>query len=176
MTSMQPYTPRFDNTHMWNIRDLRGCYPIVKYRKDSIMCRIHSNPDLSKFEYLIKLAKLEGLMDDPQANITVFVPSNKAIEPLGDNWAVNADIGWAFNLVRTSTVNRRITSELLGNSPAFYLYTRDDPNRLFITNINNQTKINNNVCILQPDIQCTNGLIHIVDKLILPTWSGMQEQ
>lgn len=175
MTAQYPCAPRFDMTHMYNMRDSRGCLPKKAYCENSIMGIIEKNPDFSKFRYLIKLAKLDGSLNDPQANVTVFVPSDKAIAPLGDSWCVNADLGWAFNLVRTSTVNRRITLELLAQSPAFYLLTRNDPNRLFLSNISGKTLINNDVCVLA-EIPCTNGSIIVVDKLILPKWGGLQEK
>jgi uncharacterized surface protein with fasciclin (FAS1) repeats len=169
MVSMMPYTPRFDNTHMFAFTDSRGCLPKLKYCDSSIMGHIENNPDLTKIRYLIKLAKLDANLNHPQANVTIFVPSDAAIAPLGDSWCVNADLGWAMNLVKTSMVNRRITADLLTQSPAFYLLTRDDPNRLFITNINGKTLINNNVSILQ-EIPCSNGIILVTDKVILPTW------
>lgn len=176
MTAQYPYTPRYDNTHMWNISDIKGCYPKVKYCDTSIMGLLENNPDFGKFKYLVKLAKLDGQLNDPQANVTLFVASDRAIANLGDSWCINADLGWAFNLIRTSMVNRRITSELLTQSSAFWLLTRDSPNRLFISNISGKTRINNDVSIIHPDIQCSNGIIHVVDKLILPTWSGNQEK
>lgn len=170
MTGIGPYLPRYDNTHMWNIKDIRGCNPKLQYDKNSIMDHLHSNPDFTKFAYLVKLAKLDGMLSNVQANVTVFVPSNKAIEKLGDGWVTNADKGWATNLVKMHMVDKRIPSQLLKQSPAYYLLTRNDQNRLFISNINEKTMINNNVNLIGKDIYCTNGIIITVDKLLQPTW------
>ena len=169
-----PYTPRQDNTHMFNMTDNKGCLPIVKYNDNSIMGILERNPDFSKFRYLVKLSKLQAQYNDPQANFTVFVPSDKTIAPLQDNWIVNTDLGYAVNIVRTSTVDRIISEDILQQSPAFYLLTKNMPNRLFITNISGKTKIND-ACVLGY-IGCSNGLIVVVDKLVLPPYPGFAEQ
>jgi len=41
--------------------------------------------------------------------------------------------------------------------------------RMYVTNINETTRINDCVNVLEYNINRTNGLIHIVDGLILPS-------
>ena len=59
-----------------------------------------------------------------------------------------------------------IPKEILTDSPASYYTTKNNSNRMFITNINGNTKINNDVTVLHFDIIRTNGIVHVVDKLI----------
>lgn len=168
MVSMGPATQSYNFSHMWNTKDLRGCLPKEVDYPTSLMSIINKHPDFSKFRYMVKLAKLEGIFNSTQADFTIFVPSDKAIAGLGDSVFMNMDDAIARHIVKSSTLDRKIPSELLEDSPAAYFLTKDPPNRLFITNISGRTYINNDINIIHKDMQAVNGLIHVIDKLIWP--------
>jgi len=153
---------------MWDIQDLRGHSPMEVECPTSLMAIISNHPDFSKFRYMVKLAKLEGIFNSTQADFTIFVPSDKAIAGLGDSVFMNMDDAVARHIVKSSTLDRKIPSDLLEDSPASYFLTKDPPNRLFITNISGRTYINNDINVIHKDMQASNGLIHVVDKLIWP--------
>lgn len=168
MTSIGPYTQSYNFTHMWDIPDLRGCLPKKGYTKNSLMDLISNTPGFSKFKYIIKLAKMDGIYNADQADFTLFVPSDRALANLPEEVLLNMDDATARNIVMASTLNRRITGELLADSPASYFVTRSRQNKLFITNISGQTYINNDLKVIDTDIEADNGLIHVVDGLIWP--------
>jgi uncharacterized surface protein with fasciclin (FAS1) repeats len=169
MTSITPTTMSLDNSHMYSFVDLRKCVKgPKKYCRGSIMDIINSNPDFSKFSFIIKLARLDDILNDIQANFTVFVPSNRMISDLPEGVLTNLDISSARQIILSSTLKYRITSELLEDSPSSYFVTMNSVEKLFITNINGITYINNCIRVVHKDIQATNGLIHVVDKLIWP--------
>ena len=74
----------------------------------------------------------------------------------------------ARNIIMTSTLNRIITRDILEDNPVSYFLTKSAQNRLFITNINDRTYINNDINIIHKDMICSNGIIHVIDSLIIP--------
>lgn len=168
MVSIGPNSQSYNFTHMFSIPDLRGHLPKQEECPNSLMSIISNHKDFSKFRYMVKLAKLEGILNDKQADFTLFIPSDRAISGLGDNVFINMDDATARHIIKTSMLDRKITSELLSDSPASYFITKDQPNRLFITNISGRTYINNDINIIHKDMLASNGIIHVIDKLIWP--------
>jgi len=169
MVSIGPNSQSYNFTHMFDIRDLRGCPKKVTGCPNSLFNIINTNPDFTKFRYLVKLAKLETVLDNSQADFTLFIPSDAEIKKLGDSIFLNMDIAVARHIVKSSMLDYKITSDLLEDSTASYFITKDPPNRLFITNISGNTYINTDINIIKKDILATNGIIHVIDKLIYPT-------
>ena len=168
MTSCGPNTQSMNFSHMFDFNDINGKLPKKTYSKNSIMDVINYHPDFTKFLYIVKLADMDNILDKQQANFTLFVPSNSSIKDIREDIILNMDQGDAKNIVQSSLLDYRIPKELLVDSPAAYFNTLSPQNRMFVTNINSNTKINNTLNIVHFDIICTNGIIHVVDKLIRP--------
>ena len=168
MVSIGPNSQSYNYTHMWDMTDLRVPKQELRYCHGSLMDIVSKNPDFTKFSYMAKLANMQNIFADKQANFTLFVPSDNSIRSLGDGVFMNMDQSTARNIIKGSMLNRRITSDILEDSPASYFLTTQPPNRLFVTNISNHTYINNDVNVINKNIQATNGIIHVVDKLIWP--------
>lgn len=168
MVSIGPYSQSMNFTSMFDPSDLRGHLPKETVCPNSIADIVNTHSDFSKFRYLLKLSKLEGLYGAAQANCTLFVPSDDALKHIDNNAFLNMDDATARHIVRTSTLDRRITSDILADSPAAWFHTRDKPNRLWVTNISGRTYINNCVNVIHKDMAAVNGIIHVVDNLIWP--------
>lgn len=168
MTSCGPNTQSLNFTHMFNFTDIRGKYPMKCYMKNSIMDIIDSHPDFTLFSFIVKLAEMDSILNEQQADFTIFVPSDASLKGISQSIFLNMDVGEAKTIVQSSLQDRRIPKELLQDSPAAYFYTLSPQNRLFITNINGNTRINNAINVILFDINCTNGLIHVVDGLMKP--------
>jgi len=171
MVSIGPDTQSHNFSHMFNMPDIRGPLPLKINCPNTLMGIITTNPDFSKFRYMVKIARLGGILNDIQADFTIFIPSDKALESaegLGEEVFINMDDSTARHIVLSSMLNRRITSELLADSPASYFITRDPPNRLFVSNISGKTCINTDINIIHTDIIASNGIIHVIDNLIRP--------
>ena len=134
------------------------------------MFLIENHPDFSRFYYIIKLAVMDNILDNLQADFTLFIPSDTELKyrNIQEDFYVNMDQGTARHIVLSSLLDARIPSEILKDSPATYFITKDPPNRLFITNINEKTRINNLFNVIHYDIVCNNGIIHVVDGMINP--------
>lgn len=168
MVSIGPNSQSYNFTHMFDLVDLRGNTSKKHVYENSLMETLDKHPDFTKFCYIVKLAKMESILSDPQADFTLFVPSDIAINKLVKHSLVNMSSSVARHIVKTSMIDRKIPSELLEDSPATYFVTKDPPNRLFITNISGRTYINNDINIIHKDIILGNGIIHVIDKIIWP--------
>jgi uncharacterized surface protein with fasciclin (FAS1) repeats len=171
MSGITPTTMSLNFSHMYDFTDRRpSSIPPNRYNPNSLMYIIDNNPDFSKFSYVIKLARLDLIYNDIQANFTVFVPSNRGMEQiLPEGVFTNLDISSARQIVQASTLKKRITSDLLSDSPSTYFITMNPIEKLLITNISDITYINNCIQIIQTDIEACNGLIHVIDNIIWPT-------
>jgi hypothetical protein len=169
MTSTGPYSQSNNFQHMFDLHDLRGCLPKKGECSNSLLALINNHTDFTKFKYIVKLSKLDGILNNPQADFTLFVPSDDAIQGLGEEVFINMDDATARHIVKSSMLDRKIPEELLKDSPASYFLTKDPPNRLFISNISGRTCIENDINIIHFDMQAANGIIHVIDKLIWPT-------
>jgi uncharacterized surface protein with fasciclin (FAS1) repeats len=169
MTYNGPYSQSMNFIHMFDIQDLKGPYPKKASYPNTLLNIIENHPDFKKFHFMVKTAQLEDIFNSEQADFTLFIPSDKFLE-LNDNENVfvNMDILTARNIVRTSMLNNRISSEILEDSPNSWYYTVNKSNRLCITNVRNETYINGNIKVIYKDIVATNGIIHVIDNIIIP--------
>ena len=167
MVSIGPYTESTNLTHTFDIPDLRGPLPRKTLRANTLSCIIANHPDFSSFRHMLSIAQLENIFDSLQANITVFIPSDQALKDKG-LLVTNMDGATARHVIMTSSLNRLITRDILEDNPVSYFLTKSPQNRLFITNINDRTYINNDINIIHKDMLCSNGIIHVIDSLIFP--------
>lgn len=141
---------------------------------DKSIVQIASSDD--NFSILVEaLAKadlvsaLEG--DGPY---TVFAPSNSAFEMLFETLGVNGieDLSadaltpiLLYHVVSAKAMSADITTgyyETLSNA------TPDNKGIVLYAMIGNEVMINNSAIVTTADIEATNGVIHVIDKVILP--------
>ena len=170
MVSNFPMSMSYNNTHMFDFTDIRPCVKKnnTKYCHNSIMDILNKNPNFSKFRYIMKLSGMDLIYDDAMADFTLFVPSDDCVRAIPEDVFLNLDIGSARDIVKTHTIKRRITYDLLKDSPISYFFSTNDSEKLSVTNISGITTINNCSCVLYPDIQACNGIIHVVNNMIWP--------
>jgi len=168
MVSMGPNSQGTNFTHMFDFVDLRGKCIIPNVNSNSLMGVINNNPDFSKFRIVVKLAMMEDILESAQSDFTLFIPSDRAIKGLTEDFFSSMDVSLARHIVKTAMINRKIPSELLEDSEASYFKTNDLHNKLFVRNEGGITFINEGVKIIKKDIITSNGIIHVVDKLLWP--------
>lgn len=180
MTYIGPYTQSLNYTHMFDFVDYQSDKVYQQLHTGSIYSLLSSHTDFTLFTSIIDKAKLTTLYDDPQANFTLFAVSDKYLLPIR-NIICNLDIAQSRQIIQSLTVNNRIPSELIKDSPASFFYVVNDNTKLFTTNVSDETYINmscnsasviQGTCaeakIIQFDIAANNGIIHIIDKLLFP--------
>ena len=167
MVSTGPYSQSNNFTHMFDFVDLRGISSIEKDDNNSLMGVINNNPNFSKFKYIVERARMNTTLSDAQSDFTLFIPLDNFISRLEIE---GMDISMARNIVKSAMLDRKITSELLEDSNSSYFFTKSKSNNLFINNMNGITYINEDIRIIQKDIITDNGIIHVIDNIILPSF------
>lgn len=167
MVSNGPSTQSNNFTHMFDFVDLRGNAFEKKYDSNSIMGVINNTKYFSKFKNIVKKAMMDDILESQQANFTLFIPTDLGI---GNKNFDDIDVGTARQFVKCCMLNRKITSELLEDSPTSFFITNDSYNRIFVRNINGITYINDHIKIIHKDIIIGNGIIHVIDKLLEPKY------
>lgn len=169
MAYIAPNSQSYNFTHMFNMTDNRGPLPKKVPCPGSLWDIICSSPRFTKFRFLVEKAMMSEILNSPQADFTVFVPLDENLtyfQPLFEAM----DTLSAKRIVNNSLVQRRLSSEVLMDSPKSYLYTMqiNPDERLCITNMCNRTFINGEIDVVNWDIMATNGIIHTVNSLLVP--------
>jgi uncharacterized surface protein with fasciclin (FAS1) repeats len=138
-----------------------------KYNEKTLLDVIEQHHYFSDFKQIIKKANMEYILDYGGNNFTLFVPINSDEFSRLHN---NIDIGLARQIVKNVMINRKIPSELLKDSSSCDFVTNDPLNKLYVQIIDNELYINNHSKIIRTDIIATNGIIHVVDKIIWPVF------
>lgn len=169
MTSLGPDTQSYNFTHMYSFVDLRNNEkPKVCTDPNSIFGFLSKSQDFTKFLKIVQRADMEGFLNDIQANFTLFVPMDRFIEHIPMEYFENMDVGLARQILNASLLNRQLDKSLITSSPVCYYTTRNPRMRMYVTNISNVTQINNCVRVVEFNNRMNNGIVHIVNNLIVP--------
>ena len=160
MTSTGPYSESFLSRYKYEQKPI----PRELYTKDSISYIIYNNPEFSQFREILDKSGYTSTLGSMQSSYTVFVPINclpsDSIDKINNVSAIN--------IIQSSTMNKRIPSELLENNSASMYLTLSNYNKLFVTNTCGKTQINKFINVIHKDIMACNGIIHVVDYIIWP--------
>nr|MBC7611597.1 fasciclin domain-containing protein [Pseudopedobacter sp.] len=139
------------------------------------------NPELSFLVEAVVYCDLVGALSDPKANYTVFAPTNQAFKDLGAILGVPLNqpsdirklpkdvvtqvlLSHVFNLAGggkfTSELNAGTITALNGKSVNLGAFTNGT---LTVKGSGNSVPANMAI----PDVQTTNGVVHVIDRVIL---------
>lgn len=139
------------------------------------------NPELSFLVEAVVYCDLVGALSDPTANYTVFAPTNQAFKDLGVILGVPLNqpsdirklpkdvvtqvlLSHVFNLAGggkfTSELNAGTITALNGKSVTLGAFTNGT---LTVKGSGNSVPANMAI----PDVQTTNGVVHVIDRVIL---------
>ena len=174
MVSIGPYTQGYDMKQMYNFSDYRydskkeSSYP----PEDSLMGIINSNTDFTIFSDIVKKARYDVKLSDKQADFTIFVPSDFHIKQKYTlDYLTKIDNGLAGEIVNFSMMNRKIDQNILQSSPSSTFPTVDR-SRILISTVNDVTMLANCNKVIHWNYLASNGLIHVVDGLLIPDKSS----
>jgi uncharacterized surface protein with fasciclin (FAS1) repeats len=163
MVSYGPDVQSYNFTHMYTFVDLRSKDEKTCIVKGSIFDYLNKK-EYSKMRSIIEKAQMIDRMNEPQANYTLFVAEDKNIPHDLDT----LDDGMARQILNASIIQTKVDKDLLTASPVCYFNTRNPMMRMYVTNISNRTILNDAVKVIKYDIKLNNGIIHVVDGLIIP--------
>ncbi|WP_240924996.1 fasciclin domain-containing protein [Maribellus sediminis] len=131
-----------------------------------------ANPDFSVLVEALTKANLVGAVSDKGAQLTVFAPTNDAFN------ALLSDLGaGSLNDVPTETLKSILLYHVIGSKamsgdletgyyPTLSTFS-NNPMDVYVS-VNNGVSINSNTMVTAADIEADNGVIHVVDHVILP--------
>lgn len=140
---------------------------------NSIVDVASKNPNFSILVDAVKKAGLVGALSDQSARLTVFAPTNTAFQSL------LTELGYAsLNDVPVDALKNILLYHVIGEqkmssaiTTGYYSSLSPGPaNDLTVSMYIDKAalKINNRAAITQADVMADNGVIHVIDKVILP--------
>jgi uncharacterized surface protein with fasciclin (FAS1) repeats len=170
MVSIGPYTESYDMKHMYDFVDLRQTKPVsCSFNKNTLMGIIRSNPDFTIFSKIVQKAQFGAKLSQKQVDYTLFVPSDVELQKkYSKEFLDNIDICTAMQILSFSTMNRKIDQYLLQSSPVSIFPTLDRSNSLNVSTVSSVTKLPNCTTVIHWNHPADNGIIHVVDNLLIP--------
>lgn len=138
-------------------------------KKDTISGYLQNHPEFKLFNWIIKKADMELKMGNEMFNSTIFiVDDNNLLKQFGsEDFFTSLDKNQAFNILNSHIINRKIHKETLYNQKLSKIFTKNEKTQFYFLNNNGLISINNSSKIKE-DLILSNGIIYIIDKLILP--------
>lgn len=170
MSAIGPYSQSYDMKHMYNISDFRykNNNPPVCYNNGSITDWIMKNPSTKLFANILQRSLLANIYDDNQANFTLFIAKDEYIR-MYESQITHFDILTSKNIINMYTLPNRFPLEIFRRSKIGIYPSRKYPYSMLIeTNNKNNIIIDKSIEVIEGDIICNNGIIHIIDNLIVP--------
>lgn len=170
MVSVGPYKEFYDMKHMYDLVDLRPTKPVsYSLDKNSLFGIIMNHPDFTIFSKIVQKAQAEGKLSQNQTEYTLFAPSDTELQKkYSKEFLDNIDIGLARQILSFSTMNRQIDKYLLQSSPKSIFPTLNRTSSLNIRTIDGVTKLQNHTTVIHWNHPAENGLIHVIDNLLIP--------
>ena len=171
---MQGSDPGWMLTFTKEIKDLRKPNAGLNADRFTIAGLLQHNKDFSLFNYLVRRAKMEDILNDYSSNFTLFVPSDEYLSKLYPEWFfVSTDYMAAKDFVLAHMVNRKVTLEMLMSSEGLRLPTHHRTGRFssFYSSYIPKLKeiiLNNNAKVEEGNIMVNNGIVHVISNFIFP--------
>ncbi len=131
-----------------------------------------ANPEFSILVEALTKANLVGAVADENAELTVFAPTNDAFVALLSDLNLSSLDDVPSETLKSILLYHVIGSKAISSDleSGYYptLSTYNDNNMSMYIKVDNGVFINKNTKVTTPDIMADNGVIHVVDKVILP--------
>jgi uncharacterized surface protein with fasciclin (FAS1) repeats len=173
MVSISPNVQAFNMTHMFDFQDLNVPFGTEKMiiHPNSILGFIRNSNDFKIYNKIIKLARMEGRLNDKQANFTIFiVPDELILKKYNPEVFNRMDENTAQHIINNSLLENIIDKFLLQSSPVSKFITRANKIPMCVMTIRGQTNINQSSNVIHFNQPACNGIIHIIDKIINPNY------
>ena len=124
MTSMHGTDPSWMLNFTKEIQDLRKPQTGLVTNRYTLAGLLQHDPEFSLFNFIVRKAKLECILNDYSANLTLMVPSDRYLKSRYPDWFfVSMDYLGAKEIVYAHLLNRKVTLEMLMSSEGQRLST-----------------------------------------------------
>jgi len=170
MVSMGPYSQAYDLKQMYDFVDLRKKKERqCQFNNNTLMGIIGNNSDFTIFAKIVEKARYAGKLSELQANYTIFVPSdNELRKRYSKQFIDNIDDGFARQILAFSMMKRKLDQGLLQSSPVSIFPTMDRSNLMHVSTVNGITKLPNCTTVIHWNHPADNGIVHVIDNLLIP--------
>jgi uncharacterized surface protein with fasciclin (FAS1) repeats len=163
MVSITPTNEIYDLRHMYLYKP--KCEHT--YNKDSLIDIISNHTDFTYFYYMIKIAGLESKLNDLNNWYTIFVPSDNMLKKKGFQLHKVSKLQ-AIHIILFSILRKKISKEYLLACSENIAFPTLGNQYLQIYNCNKHIILNQCVHIIHYNHPAANGLIHVIDDVLLP--------
>jgi transforming growth factor-beta-induced protein len=130
------------------------------------------NPDFSILVEALMKANLVGAVADMDAELTVFAPTNDAfmalLSDLGASSLDDIPVETLTNILLYHVIGSKAMSSDLSSGYFPTLASSNGNNISMYIMVDGGVYINKNTMVTAADVEADNGVIHVVDKVILP--------
>ncbi|WP_266368824.1 fasciclin domain-containing protein [Tellurirhabdus rosea] len=141
-----------------------------------------SNPDFSALAAAVVKTGLTDAVGNPAASLTVFAPTNAAFAQLSAPFNNAANISAITSPALIDALRGILLYHVLGSEVKFAQVpngplavatlrtrgSRNDNTIYLFKRVGKQLFINGNSQVIAPDVDATNGVIHVIDRVLLP--------
>jgi uncharacterized surface protein with fasciclin (FAS1) repeats len=134
---------------------------------------VFKNPELTFLVAAVVKSGLAPTLSDPKANFTIYAPTDAAFKALGFKTVADVTATDAETL-KTILLNHAIGGgKFTSEQSALNVQTAGGGTLTYSAFSNGTFTIKSNgiqtpANMVIPDIQCTNGIVHVIDKVLLP--------
>ena len=145
-------------------------------RRDTISGYLADHPEFQLFHWIIKKADMDRKMADEQFNATLFAVTDTNLyqqfgsKEAAESYFVKLDKNQAYNILYAHLLERKIHKKTLMGQRLTKLFTKNEKTELYFLNNYGDITINNLAHLVQSDLEFSNGIIHIVDRLLIPVF------
>lgn len=136
-------------------------------RNMNIVALVQQNPNLSTFLELIRAADLVTILESP-APYTVFAPTNEAFAalPAGTVESLKAPAAKMelTRIIQAHVLPNRISSAEMQHNMPMVTAQGDE---VIVTKEGSVITVGG-ARVITPDVQASNGIVHVVDRVLLP--------
>jgi uncharacterized surface protein with fasciclin (FAS1) repeats len=170
---MNPTNERYLLRQMYDFPDLNpSCITSPIYPDNTLMGEINKNLDFSIFSTIVKKARFDIKLSEKQSDFTLFVPSDFYLKrKYSKNSLNNIDENLARQILSYSLMKRKLDKNLLQSSPTSLYPTINRSHLMDISTVNGITLLQRRVKVIHWNHLTDNGLIHVVDDLLIPDTS-----
>lgn len=120
----------------------------------------------------IERAGLAGTLDVPSSTFTVFAPTDAAFQASGIDLSAVSDEALADVLLYHVLGNSVRAADIPAGTTELETLNSNGPDGaalpIFVTNSGGSVSINGNVNVVETNVEAVNGVIHILDNVLLP--------
>ena len=173
MTASHGYSTYRDLVQTYDLSDLRRIEnKEPEYRRNSVMGFLKNHSDFQIFSYILKIAKMDIIVDQVQFNSTLFVCNDEFLKmKYGEELFMNLDRNSAIKILNSHILPRIVGKKTLLSRRLSILDTKDDRTQLSVINNNGNLSVATNcnkLNFMSDEIKLDNGSVYVLDGIFFP--------